>query len=349
VSDVTFLETKEMFLSNWKEGDFYDSSVVTYRRKMDVFFEFLTNNCGISDNNYKEILIGIGIDKISDSLKYYVEEYGIEFKVTVGNFFTVIKCYFDFISKNYNLKNDNFDSTIKFENLKKEVQIIIKKMQLNKSEQKSPVTKSTFNKILIYCNNKIDLPSKDDLLISEQKINPDNYNKPLVEFISAIITKIVMFTGVKNQVISSLKKSDYDEILNIVKVNNYWIHLPNKLGLQMKKYLDVWSDLANSKEENFSLFINKQGIPINKNYNLMFDVLQSVMNNRIAESVAKYTIMELMKSGINISIIRNLTSFGFETCFHCQELLNENKEYNNISENRYIDSQIRSLEIFDLL
>lgn len=46
-----------MLFSKRNEGDFYDSSVITYRRKIDVFFEFLIDECGANDNNYKEILL----------------------------------------------------------------------------------------------------------------------------------------------------------------------------------------------------------------------------------------------------------------------------------------------------
>jgi hypothetical protein len=346
---MTFLETKELFLLNWKEGDFYDSSITTYRRKIDVFFEFLINNCGVNDNNYREILRGIGNDKIVQSSVYYVKEYDIKFKVTVESFFTVIKCYFDFISKNYELRNENFDSTLKYEDLKKEIQLTIDKMNLNKSEQKSPIISNSLNKVIKYCDEKINLLSIKEL-IGNQKVNPKSYNKPLAEFISGIITKIVILTAIKNQVISTLKISDYNKDLNSIKINNFWLHIPDTLGIQMKKYLSVWNELVIEKSDNSPLFINKQGEAINNNYNLMFEVLQSSLGNRSAESVAKYTIMELIKKGANINLIQDLTSFGFDTCLHCQELVNEEKNKEDLkSKNRYIDSKIRSLEIFDLL
>lgn len=342
-------KTIENFLIERREGNFYDSSIVTYKRKLEVFFEFLYLKCGISDDNFQELLRGIGEEKIINSIEYYVYEYDIKFKVTVENFFTVIKGYFDFISSKYNIKNDNFDSTQKYSNLKLLVDRKIGELGLNTSRQKPPITKVVFNTLNKYCNEKIDVLSKYEL-INCQLQDENNYNKPLVEFISAIATKLVMLTGIKNQVIGKIAIKDLCLSLNKIRINSYWIHLPDRLGMQFRKYMDVRSEIAKDKSEEAALFINKQGYPINNEYRIMFEVLVSVVGDRKAECVSKYTIMNMIRKGINSTIIQEFTSFGSDTFLHCQELVNEEKSKEDLrSKSRYIDSKIRSLESFDEL
>ncbi|WP_155274904.1 hypothetical protein [Clostridium novyi] len=49
-------------------------------------------------------------------------------------------------------------------------------------------------------------------------------------------------------------------------------------------------------------------------------------------------------------MVKELTVFGDDTFIHCQEIVNEEKNKEDIvAKNRYIDSKIRSLEIFDIL
>jgi integrase len=346
---MKFYETMEYFLQERNEGKFYDSSVITYKRKLEVFFEFLVSYYGVNDNNYSDLLRSLGSDKILNSIKYYVNEYDIKFKVTVDNYFTVIKVYFDFIADKYNIKNNMFDSTQEFTVLKNSVAMLIDDLKLDKSKQKSPIVDTIFDNLSKYCNEKIDTLSKEEI-IGNQIVSINDYNKTLVEFISAIIIKIVMLTGIKNQVIGTIRLGDLDTELNRIKINNYWIHLPNDLGRQIKKYADVRNELVKTDSKEYPLFVNKQGEPIGTDYNFMFDVLKPITGSKKAECVAKYTIINMIRKGINSSIIQEFTSFGNDTYLHCQELVNEEKSKIDLkNKNRYLDSKIRSIEIFDTL
>lgn len=346
---MNYIETKELFLARWKEGYFYDSSVITYRRKLDVFFEFLTNRCGVSDNNYVEVLRGISSDKIIKSIKYYVNEYNIKFKITVDNYFTAIKCYFDFISKELKISNNNFDSTLNYENLKKDVNGLINSLDLNETDLKYPIADKTFRELVCYCDAKMNEFSVSDIVANQER-EPDKYNSLLVRFTSAIMTKIVMLTGIKNKVISTISIKDYDKELNKLKINNFWIHIPDNLGMQMKKYIYIRDRLTKNNPNEKRLFVDKRGEGHTNKYSDMFIVISDVIGNKVVESVAKYTIVELIKRDTSINVIRELTSFGETTIKHCMELVNDGKKKKDFnSQNRYLDSKIRSLEIFDLL
>lgn len=346
---MSFFEIKEDFLSNINEENFYDSSRVTYSRKINVFYEYLSEKCGVTDINYKEILSAIGEDKLLDSIEFYVTENNIKFKITVENYFTVIKSYFDFISKKYGLNNKYFDSTTKYSNLKDKVDKKIKSLKLEESKQKSPITKNACYKIIECCNKKIKDFNIENIDIKEMKKENSRY-KDFNLFVSSFITKIIILTGIKNNVINSIKLKDYKPELNIITINGFDIHLPNKLGVQIKKYISVRDQISSNKDVDDPFFINKQGCGIGTNYNFAFAILKDLLNSNSAESVAKYTIIQFINKGININLVKELTGFGDDTFMHCQEIVNEEKNKEDIvAKNRYIDSKIRSLEVFDIL
>ena len=339
---MTFNDTKEQFLNSCNDGNFYDSSLETYKRKVEVFFEFLTIDYGVNHNNYKAVLRGIDDIAINKSIEFYVKKYSISCKSTIDLYISVIKSYFDFINKNLDIRNDNFDSVNSYSIIKNSVNKKIKELELIVAkEQKSPITEHAFTMILTKCDEILNVYNLDYILSNKDKFQ----NHPMTLFTSAILTKLVMFTGIKNQVIDTIKLRDYDSEVNIITINNFSLHLPNGLGKQMKLYLEVRDNFVENKDTNYQLFIKKDGINIGTNYNDAFKILKEVLGSASAECVAKYTIMQMIKKGMNIYLIKKLTKFGFESCLHCQDLVNDEKTNKDItSQNRYIDSKIRSMD-----
>ncbi len=344
---MKFNDTKEQFLNSCTDGDFYDSSLATYRRKVEVFFEFLTKDYGVNDNNFREILRGIDNIAITKSIEFYVNKYSISFKNTIDTYISVIKSYFDFLNKNLDIKNDNFDSLINYSEIKNSVaeKIIDLKLEVT-TEQKSPIAEHTFMKILHKCDEILNSYTFEYI----KKNSTKSKNNPVQLFTSAIITKLIMLTGLKNQVIDTIKVKDYNPELNIITINNFSIHLPNGLGKQMKLYLQLRNSIITNESEEYQLFVKKDGTSIGTSYEYAFKILKDTLGSASAECVAKYTIMQMIKKGMNIYMIKILTKFGIESCLHCQELVNDEKINEDItSQNRYIDSKIRSIDVFDLL
>lgn len=345
---MNFQDIKIDFLNNINEGEFYDSSQVTYSRKLDVFYEYLTNNFDINNHNHDEIISSLEEQDILDSIDYYVRENNIKFKITVENYRTVIKEYFDFISKKYNLNNVYFDSTKLYSLFIEKSNDKIKNLGLKKSKQKAPITQTLCHEIINYCDENIE--KFDIASISSELTKKSNKYKEFNLFLSAFITKLVILTGVKNNVLNKIKISDYDVKLNTIIINNFKIHLPNNLGLQMEKYILARNEITKINGECNAFFIDKNGKSINTNYTVAFYISKELINNNSGESLAKYTIIEFIKKGININLLKEFTGFGELTFMHCQEILNEEKNKEDIiAKNRYIDSKIRSIEIYDKL
>lgn len=344
---MNFNNTKEQFLDNCTDGDFYNSSLATYNRKVEVFFEFLTKYYGVNDNNYKEMLRGIDNIAILKSIEFYVEKYGISFRSTIHLYVSVITSYFNFLNNELNIRNENFDRRSNYSEIKKSVEEKIIELGLVETKgHKSPIVEHAFMKLLNNCDEILN--TYDMKYMLENKRNGKNY--PVQIFTSAIVTKLIMLTGIKNQVLNTIKLKDYNSELNFITINNFSIHLPNGLGKQMRLYVELRNSIVKNEDTEYQLFIKSDGTSIGSSYEYAFKLLQDTVGNSSAACVAKYTIMQMIKKGTNLYFIKMLTKFGIDSCLQCQELVNDEKSNEDMtSQNRYIDSKIRSMDIFDLL
>lgn len=331
---------KDEFIASTKDG-----SKLLYSRKIQVFTEFLTDKCSVNDSNFKETLRGIDIDKILKSIEYYVKNYDIKFKCTVDNFITVIKSFFQFIDKEYKIHNDNFDSNTKLDMLDEFINKKIDELKLNKTEKKEPLSETDFNLLLNRC----------DECIKNFNINGYNtnskYNGNTSMFISAIIMKLVMYTGIKNSVIPTIKGNDYNFELNQIKINGLWINLPNGLSLNMQKYAKLREKIlpneTNEEKKDNQFFINSSGQYMKKaTSDEVYRIMSQELGITEGEALCKYTIMKHIEAGINIMDIMELTTFSIKTCEHCKECLNEKL---NKTKNKYINTKLRGSMLYEIL
>lgn len=339
-------EVVKLFLSEKRDDKFYDSSLVTYSRKIGVFVEFLTMRCSVTDIYYKDFLAGMRKETFIHSIEYYVTNYNVRFKTTVDNYITVVKSFFEFIADDkIGIRNELFDSTYTFKQVKELANAEVKKMELDHSEQKSPITATAFKTLRDYCDQILIQPTESVLHFKEK-----GYNKTYTNYLSAIITKLVMFSGIKSKSISKVLLSDYDVTLNKIKINGYWLHLPDSLSRQLKNYMF----LRNQIEEHFGsselLFLDRSGNSIGTTYSRIFTVMLQALGMQKAECVAKFTIIQFIKAGIKPSYILSLTGYSYNTYLHCYEVFEEsNEEISIITKTREIDSKIRVTELFDEL
>lgn len=335
-------DTVKSFLNTLNEGPYYDSSKVTYERKVNVFIEFLTYKLKINDQNFVLVMSGLDDIYILDSVKYYVETYNIRFKTTVDHFLIVIRRLFIYLNKELNIKNETFDSQKKFNNLKESLDELSKEMKLDQKKQKYPISDTNFCKLAYHCNEQI--KTYDVSLIDVEALTYDSaWSTPYKEYTSALITKLVMLTGVKNNVISTLKAEDFNPKESTLVMNGYIVELPDKLNYELNEYMSLRSKF---KTPHTELFLTNYGEPCGSKYQDMFCCVNDILNNHVVESVAKYTIVELIRLDTNIHILKEFTGFGFDTIQHCLELANEMlniEEKNSHIRNKLCSMQQRKL------
>ncbi|WP_218832074.1 hypothetical protein, partial [Paenibacillus campinasensis] len=138
-------ETFNSFLETETEGKYFESSTVTYRRKLEVFCEYLIVIGNLSDNNWEDILRGMNEKKFADSAIYYIENYNIQFYSTLDNYFSVIYSYFRYIRDFLGISNNTIDSEEKLKSLKKLIHAKTKDYNLITKKQKSPISDDVYN------------------------------------------------------------------------------------------------------------------------------------------------------------------------------------------------------------
>ncbi|MBB6623902.1 hypothetical protein H7E67_10735 [Clostridium gasigenes] len=306
--------------------DFIDKtnnkSKITYQRKLSVFIEFLENECGVSSQNYKETLKGIDDDKILKSIVYYVHKYGVKYKCTIDNFYSVIKQFFAYIGKDEGIKNNIFDSKIEVVKLNKQVDDKCKELKLNQTDLKEIMGEEEFSSLLKACNESINK-------YSVSNYETENSHKKIAGlFISAVIIKLVMYTGIKNIVIPTILKNDYDSELNKISINGVTLDLPDNLAYDLKKYAELRSAILRKNgrltndNEYSQFFITQKGEYMSKpESSEIYKLMGEKLGTTEGESLCKYVIMKQIEEGIEVLDIINLTRNSFDACMHCKEEL----------------------------
>ena len=322
--------------------DTKEKSKLVYNRKIEIFIEYLEQECGVNDQNYKETLIGMGRDKIIKSMEYYINSYGIQYKSTIDSYVTVIKGFFLYLSRKEGIYNKIFDRQAEIGILNNEVELKAKELKLNQKQMKEPIEDDEFEQLLKACENTIQ--SYD----VTKYLDEGAYKTDTGMFISAIIMELVMFTGIKNSVISTILKRDYNYNLNKIVINGISLNLPDSLAINFKKYYKSRTEILkyNKKEDGLDscLFITQNGEFLEvASSNDVYKVMKKELDTVEGEGLCKYTIMKHMEEGIDVLEIIDLTGLGIDTCMHCREQLNLSR--NNRRKTR-INSKLRNSELY---
>jgi len=179
------------------------------------------------------------------------------------------------------------------------------------------------------------------------------------------MVKILLFLGLKYSRLTSLKLTDFDADNNTLNVmydekNNrhYTVHLPNKLSKQLKHYINLRGEKRFNSQ---MLFVNRKGnVPDSGFLNYFLNKIRnSYVENRLLDEeylndknhftptgLIKYAIIQMIRRGINQSVIIDFTGNQEDIYRNCQNEVNEEKLE---SRNRYLDSKLRGIESFDIL
>lgn len=316
-----------------------DRTYETYGRKIYVFQEYMIR-VGKNDDNCGAFLHEAKISDILDSIRYYVDTYKIRYRSTIDTFFWALATFFKYIKITEGISNEYYYG--KSSELKNAYDDFAKKLKLNEKEQAFPLAEDECERLIALCNEKLDTPSKEEIL------NGAN-NGIYTLYISSLITKFVLLYGTKNQDIIEMQINSYNRDLNKISIRGYCVHLPDILASQMRKYTDIRNMIVPASSYDNRLFID-----INPGQKLenakMFSALKVVTGHSKAMSVAKHAIIQMMKSNVSYNLIMDFTGYGNDVCGHCQELVDEENGIFQLSEkNRKLDSALRQNRFFDAL
>lgn len=300
---------------------------------------------GLNDKSIQSVCTSIRSDQVIASVDYYVDKSGIKYKATADNYFSALSVFFDYINSEYTWRAGLFiDSGMK-NKLRQQYAEEIKKLKLFSKEQSQPLSEEEYERLLLQCNDRINNVEADDLLKQE------GYNSTYTYFVSALATKIVLYTGVKNNILAELPCKAYDEVHNKILINGYSVHLPDELARQMRKYYrEVRMQIVQPNENVDALFINRKTEKRNLGNATLFCILQDIIGTKKVAMVAKYRILQMIGQNIPTDIIKQFTGYSDEVVGHCQEMYDENNGGTDmLAKIRKLDSGLRAIENYDVL
>lgn len=341
-------ETRIAFLDWKEEGKLQNDSKATYNRKLTVFFEYLSEEYNISIyTKFEEAVRHFDIKTVVNSINYYVYKYDISGVTTVECYKSALNSYFGFLNKEI-MQNKFYDSKLTEDKMFNAIGERIKELNLKNKDTYYPVTRDTFYRLSELCDAYInDFELSDEILetiteTTEVRGQIDDFEK----FISSIATKLVMLAGLKNDTVKKLNITDLDLDANTIKINRYNIYLPIKLNRALEKYKIIREKILKKNNNNteIALFVTRKGQRVKtKENSYIFKVVAEILENLQVKTVAKYTIINLLKINTNSSQIQGLTGYKAPTIEHCSEILLNNSNPASIS------IQLRNLKEFEII
>lgn len=329
-------------------NEFLNDKNINYKPALDSFQKFL-NEKNIYTETVKTYFQGIRSNQLVDSLNYFINSNNITSFSRCNTYASCLKEYFIYIiSKDY-VKNDELMTEFSLKTYdEKSYRYKINNFIANKECIKNSSGFESFNDQDIYdliedCNNTmndLDILKKAD----KMKINFNKYT-------SALGLKLILLTGIKYLTLTNIRVSDLDLKHCSITINGLTIHLPNDLSDQFNEYVSIRSRLINNKNNDF-LFIKFDGDKISKQTSTISSFMAGLTGRRDLNGLIQYTITNMIKQGINQSIIIKFTGIGGKTSQkqsiydYCQNRVNEQLDVNS---SRYLDSNIRAIKIFDIL
>lgn len=338
---MSFEDVINLFME-FVETDRRGGTPATYKRKIYVFQEYVNLKLEAKDVNFQSILSAMTKQQLVDALEYYVTTYDVKYISTVDTYITVIGVFFDFIADQFGWKNSLFETKSKNLELKDAYEQRIVKLKLNTKEQVEPLTEDEARRLLEICNEKIDNAELEEIINGAK-------NGYFSAYISSLISKLVLCYGTKNACINELKVCDYDCELSKLRINGFWIHLPDRLALQMRIYKEYRAEILKDEKEE-RLFVDIREGKRRLDNNKMFWILKEVTGNVKATSIAKYGIIQMIKLGLPSHIIKEFTGYSNDVYHYCQEKFDENDGILMTNEkSKLLDSALRKNNLYDIL
>lgn len=284
-----------------------------YKNDVWNFTEYLKKQWknSLSDANVRFLLQGLNVEFLLDSLIYNVEERKIyKRKNAAKKYATVIGLFFNYIRKNTDIDNPTLFEAISYNRLRenaymKRVMAYINKCdKLQGTIELEGVGRSEAEKVLRWSDDQL----KDDKIwysdIEAKEIDETAFRKAM----AALGMKMMLIYGFTYRELRKIKRNQYDSTRNTIMINGLEIRLPINLGIQMKRMKDFLNVNEIRNEQGF-FFTNAQGEEWGEitSASGISDILVSLIESTSVTSIVKYGISQLLKVGLNDSIIKQIT------------------------------------------
>ncbi len=322
-----------------------DKSADGYGNIMNYFKEFVLDVEHINKASIKNCFQGIRAEFLIKSLGWYIDSKSIASFGASSKYISCIKEYFVYIIDNEYIENNELMSEFGYpaysdKSFRYKVNHYLAE---NPSISKGPgydlFDLETIKDLISECDKTLN----DDYILSRVNKMQIYYNK----YRSALMIKLIIYTGIAYRIIPTISLCDLDVQHCSITINGLTVHLPNRIIDQFAKYLEIRESLLTSKcKQNSKLFIEYDCDDLSHLTTTVSGFLKDLTGRGDLTGLLKYSITNMIKRGINQSIIMKFTNVKDTIYNWCQSEVNK---YMDMQSSKYLDSKLRSLDVFDLL
>lgn len=320
-------------------------SVEGYNIIMNYFNEFITKVKKINHATIKNVFQGIRAEFLIDSLDWYIKSKGIKSFGASNKFISCIKEYFVYIIDNEYIENQELIAefgypTYSEKSFRYKLNHYLADIEnISKGDGSDIFDLDSIKALIIDCDKTMN----DEYILSRVNTMQKYYNK----FRSALIIKLIVYTGVAYRILPTIGLNELEIKHCLITINDLTIHLPYNLTNQFSKYLDIRESLLDkhNKKSDY-LFIGFECNNLSNKTPIVSSFLKDLTGRGDLNGIIKYSVTNMIKRGINQSIIMKFTSVGDTIYDWCQ---NEVNKYMDLQSSKYLDSKLRGLDVFDLL
>lgn len=326
---MRYIDSVRMFIDTKQENNVQAQG---YEKDLMVFWGFLGKR-KVSDDTWSQYLGGIDTEDIIAALKYYITNNKVKSISTAKRYISVLVEYFHFVNDKKIVQNkrlyEEINSPIYSDrSFRARVNTWISENLKNKGEF------TVFNE-----DELIDLIRQCDITLDMQEISDEQFDK---KYVPALVLKLMILTGTKYKLIPSIKTASLNLRYGSIEINDYIIHMPHNLIDQFDRYIR----LKNERVYSDLLFMKSNGENLSEQTSYTAQFLASVTTRTDTTGIIKYVVIQMIKKGINESIIREFTGIGQKIYDDCLILA-----HNDILpvKNTLLDSRIREINTFNFL
>ena len=280
------------------------------------------------------VLGGIDTDDIIASIDFCIKNCGFSTKSIARKYSVAIAQLFTILIVNEDIKNKDFYEELRASSIEDKSyysrinEYINSHSELAKSETIDTVT-----------NDEVDLLID---LTSLEIENTDVHNTAKgFERLSALLgIKVMLLTGIKYNVLRKIKREDINISSAFLIINGLKIRLPIVLCSQLNYLLSL-----NIKNKPKYLFVNFNGTQWGEKTqdSKITYVVFKYFGKSDTTGLTKYGISNLIKAGVNDSIIKKLTSANDTIIKDCLE---NSVESEPLFWEKYINSKLSNVDIY---
>lgn len=310
-----------------------------YEKDIRVFINFLkSKDIPIINVSFQ----GVRTKDVIESMDYYITENNLKAKSPVKRYANAISEFFKYIIGNGYIDNKTFYEQLLLPTMVNDSywgkvnEFISKNKRLKEKDTFDILTKKEVMELIANCDHAIEryIENIDDKI---------DYNK----VVAALSIKLISLTGVLHRQLRKIKLTNDIEKFNKICISNFRIILPEKYSMQLKKYLEIRKYiLEKSNKQSEYLFLTFEGEQLARQTGFISSFLARCTGRNDLNGLIKYSIGQMIMSGVNDSVINRLTCAGNELI---KQAIENEETYDELYWNKYLDSRLRTIELFDLI